>query len=116
MSNPEKDSQILSMIRGLPGEDLISKGIEDLQSNQPQTIEALLMRIASKRLTQAGLAVFQSVKPSDQTAESLLYQRLSERDPQTAYRDYQSQKRRLDSFIRCLETRQRMSNHGKEEF
>jgi hypothetical protein len=111
-NNPQIDSQIDSMIRGLPGEDLIRKGIQDLQSNQTQTSEALLMRIASKRLTQAGLAVFQSIKPSDQTAESLLYQRLVENSPQTAYRDYQSQKRRLDSFIRCLETRQQEVDGG----
>ena len=103
------------MIRGLPGEDLIKKGLHDLQANQSKTIEALLMQIASIRLTQAGLDVFQSIKPSAQTAESKLYQHLVENSPKTAYRDYQSCKKRLDSFIRCLETRQQATNRRPDQ-
>lgn len=96
------------MISGLPGEELILPGLRDLELNRFFTPEALLILIARSRLAQAGLPFLETLEPGHVAPESLLYQTLSEKNPESAYGRYTSLKKRLDSFIRCLEQRQAM--------
>ncbi len=93
------------MISGLPGEELIAPGLRDLEGGRFDTPEALLVLVARSRLSQAGLPFLGMLEPGSESPESLLYRSLSEEDPESAYGRYNSLKRRLDSFIRCLEQR-----------
>jgi hypothetical protein len=64
-------AQNLSLIQGLPGEELILKGLADL-ADKSHTIESCLVRIASNRLSQAGILT--APVPSAENAELDLYQ------------------------------------------
>jgi hypothetical protein len=72
------------MLNELPGAEFILPGLEDLRNGENDTIGALLIAIASTRLTNAGLDV-----PRDRLApepELTLYARLqSERDDAYPY-------------------------------
>ncbi len=84
----------------LPGSDLILAGVEDLHHGEPQTVGALLIAIASRRLAAAGLEF-----PKEQLAsepELALYRRLQvERDD--AYPHYNALLNSLNSFCNALE-------------
>jgi hypothetical protein len=88
------------MLNELPGAEFILPGLEDLRNGENDTIGALLIAIASTRLTNAGLDV-----PRDRLApepELTLYARLqSERDD--AYPYYNALLKRLCSFCSALE-------------
>ncbi len=68
--------------------------------------ECLLLLIARGRLIRAGFTFLEKATPPSGEIEPMLYQALGERDSSTAYQVYNSWKRRLDSFIRCLESRE----------
>ena len=84
----------------LPGAELILPGLDDLHNGKSNTVEALLVAIASTRLTDAGLDV-----PKDRLApepELTLYARLQhERDD--AYPYYNALLNSLNSFCSALE-------------
>lgn len=84
----------------LPGADLILPGLNDLHNGEAKTVGALLVAIASTRLTQAGLNV-----PKGHLApepELTLYNHLqSERDD--AYPYYNALLNSLNSFCNALE-------------
>ena len=82
----------------LPGEELVTKGLEDL-ARGVESVEALLVSIGAPRLTRAGYEV-ESPLPS---AELRLYELLSERDPDGAHSAYNALLRRLVSFERAAE-------------
>jgi hypothetical protein len=84
----------------LPGSELILSGLDDLHNSKTHTVGALLVAIASMRLTAAGLDI-----PKDRLApepELTLYARLQdERDD--AYPYYNALLNSLNSFCNALE-------------
>ncbi|MDB9526136.1 hypothetical protein PN498_09075 [Oscillatoria sp. CS-180] len=86
-------------LSALPGAELVLPGLKDLQNGKTDTVEALLVAIASTRLTQAGLDV-----PSCLVAEPelALYGQLEDiRDD--AYPHYNALLSSLNSFCNALE-------------
>jgi hypothetical protein len=84
----------------LPGSDLILPGLEDLHQGRNNTIGALLIAIASVRLTAAGLDI--PHKPLISEPELALYAHLqNERDD--AYSYYNALLNSLNSFCNALE-------------
>ena len=91
----------------LPGADLILPGLEDLHNGKTNTVEALLVTIASIRLTAAGL-----VFPTDHLVsepELSLYHRL-ENERNDAYPYYNALLNSLNSFCHALELKQSIEN------
>ena len=83
--------------RGLPGADLIARGVEDLRAGK-RTVSALLVSIGAPRLRQLGL----EVPPPVPQAEHRLYALLQQNEPDAAHSRYNSLVRRLVSFERAL--------------
>lgn len=84
----------------LPGAELILPGLNDLCNGESDTVGALLVAIASTRLTQAGLNV-----PKDNLVpepELTLYARL-QREQSDAYPYYNALLDSLNSFCNALE-------------
>ena len=117
------------LFTGLPGEELIVQGLEDLRQGEV-TAEALLAELIAPCLRHAGIEV-PSIKvpnvevpgievlgtPSVETSvndedyvEMRLYRLLCETDGADAYSRYNSLKRRAARFQRALE--QRITNHA----
>lgn len=89
----------IDQLAGLPGEELVRKGLMDLNAHEV-TAESCLVSIASPRLRRCGLLTTDvSIVPE---AEMVLYQILgkTERDP---YSRYNSLLRRLVSFEHALD-------------
>lgn len=84
----------------LPGAELILPGLEDLHNGKSETVGALLIAIASARLTEAGLDFSTShLMPEP---ELTLYNRLQNtRDD--AYPYYNALLSSLNSFCNALE-------------
>jgi hypothetical protein len=82
----------------LPGGDLVAKGLEDLAGSR-ETVEALLVSIAARRLRAGGLPVAQPFPD----AEHRLYQLLAREDSDSAHSRYNALLRRLTSFESALE-------------
>lgn len=91
----------VELIENLPGADRIREGINDF-INQRHTIPSCLVRIASPRLTKAGL-IPQPDEP-DINAELDLYEMLSN-EGENAYSRYNALIRELVSFERSLDQR-----------
>jgi hypothetical protein len=84
----------------LPGSELILPGLEDLHHGRNNTIGALLIAIASVRLTKAGLDI--PKEPLVSEPELALYAHLqNERDD--AYSYYNALLNSLNSFCAALE-------------
>ena len=83
----------------LPGEDLVRKGIADLQRGV-ESDEALLVSIGAARLRRVGYEVANPLA----SPESRLYDRLSSENPDAAHSRYNALIRRLVSFERAAET------------
>lgn len=91
-------TELRALPPGLPGADLIEKGLADLASGT-ESAEALLVSVGAPRLAALGLrlpATFAS-------AEHRLYQLLSRADPDSAHSRYNALIRRLVSFERAAE-------------
>ena len=90
----------LVSLENFPGAELILPGVEDLQNGKGDSIGALLIAIASTRLSTAGLEF-----PTDNLLpepELTLYDRLQhERDDAYAY--YNALLNSLNSFCHALE-------------
>jgi hypothetical protein len=82
---------------GLPGGDLIERGIHDL-SRQVPSIEALLVSIGEPRLTRLGVRVPSPVGFPERT----LYERLREREGDNAHSCYNALIRRLVNYERAV--------------
>lgn len=89
----------MSDYRGIPGAELVERGIADLSAGK-ETVEGLLVAIARTRLRRVGVNVPAGEIPD---AEIALYRALGREDPDTAYSRYNSLLRRLVSFSRALE-------------
>ena len=94
------------LLEGLPGSALIREGLEDHRAGR-QTIAACLVRIASPRLSRAGLIDAQVIH--DQGMELELYQLLSGEGAR-AYSRYNSLLRELVSFEHALDHRLSLAN------
>ncbi|MDM3846906.1 hypothetical protein [Dolichospermum flos-aquae] len=84
----------------LPGAETILPGLNDLHNGESNTIGALLIAIASTRLSQAGLDI-----PKDHLApepELTLYANLQDRR-EDAYSYYNALLNQLNSFCNALE-------------
>ncbi|MFT5469082.1 MAG: hypothetical protein ACI8UO_004197 [Verrucomicrobiales bacterium] len=99
--------QVFADISGLPGEELILPGLRTLETGRADSAEALLILIAKGRLIKAGWTFLDGLQLQLGEVEPLLYEALGKRDPDSAYRNYNSWKRRLDRFIRSLESQAR---------
>lgn len=88
------------ILNDLPGAEFILPGLDDLRSGKMNTVGALLITIASTRLTAAGLDFPKNRLISE--PEIALYAYLqNERDD--AYVYYNALLNRLDSFCNALE-------------
>ena len=84
----------------LPGSEIILPGLSDLHSGESNTIGALLIAIASTRLSEAGLDI-----PKDHLApepELTLYANLQDKR-EDAYSYYNALLNQLNSFCNALE-------------
>ena len=86
---------------GLPGEDLIRRGLDDLAAGS-LTVEALLVAIGAPRLRELGVAVGPGAPDAP---EHRLYALLAAEDRRDAHSRYNAWIRRLVSFERALEAR-----------
>jgi len=86
----------------LPGGEILTKGLKDLQQGA-RSIEALLVLIAAPRLTLSGIQVPQA-SSSSELLEHELFRRLSVEHGPEAYRHYRSLLRRLVSLENGLES------------
>lgn len=86
------------MYQGLPGGDLIEKGIGDLRDGR-ETVEALLVSVGAPRLRRIG---FDLPEPLE-SPERRLYERLAEEDQDSAHGRFNALIRRLVSFERAAE-------------
>jgi hypothetical protein len=82
----------------LPGEDLVRKGIADLERGI-ESVEALLVSIGAPRLEGLGFEVSNPI-PSP---ELRLYELLAREDSDSAHSRYNALVRRLVSFERAAE-------------
>lgn len=88
-----------SNIENLPGTEIIKKGLNDLERND-ETIESLLVSIASPRLIRLG---FKITNPYSD-AERKLYHKLELLNPNNAHSQYNALIRRIISFSRAYES------------
>ena len=87
-----------SRLAGLPGADLVDRGVTDLAAGRP-SIEALLVSRATARLRGCGVPVGEPLADADRR----LYRLLAERDGTGAHSAYNALTRRLVSFMRGAE-------------
>ena len=96
----------IDFLEGLPGADLVSKGLSDL-ADAKSTAEAALVEIARERLVELGLAV-EGRTIGEEDAEIVLYARLCERHPEDdPYGLYNAWLDQLVSFLSALGNRRR---------
>jgi hypothetical protein len=82
-----------------PGEELVTKGIADLEAGI-ETIESLLVSIGARRLRRAGLSI---PAGTFDDPEHRLYKLLAEENSDAAHSRYNALIRRLVSFERAAE-------------
>jgi hypothetical protein len=85
--------------QGLPGEELIHSGLEDL-ARGIESIPALLISIGAPRLRSLGVPVPDETIPSP---EYRLYERLQQTEGDAAHSRYNAWIRRLVSYERAAE-------------
>lgn len=86
----------------LPGGDLVATGLADIAADRPETVEALLVWIAEKRLRALGIPI-PGQRPVGPDAELRLYRALAARNVgQAPYPPYNALLRRLVSFCRAV--------------
>ena len=85
------------MNAGLPGEDLITSGIEDLRENR-ETVAAMLVSIGMPKLRNLGFEVPDSPYACP---EHSLYRLLAKENSDSAHSRYNALIRRLVSFERA---------------
>lgn len=83
---------------GLPGEELVEKGLTDLESGE-DTVEALLVLIGAPRLRDLGIEI--PDQRSEKSPEHRLYELLAREHGDAAHSRYNALLRRLISFERA---------------
>jgi hypothetical protein len=100
------------LLRGLPGEELIRPGLDDLAAGR-ETAESLLIEIAQSRLREAGLPV-PLIPPALPEAELRLYALLGRKHDLEAHYQFNALTQRLDKFCRFLESAGRTGRSGAQ--
>ncbi len=90
--------------RQLPGEELIQRGLADIEEGK-DTIASCLVRIASTRLSRAGLKI--ASEPDLPVDSELKLYRLLCQEGGDAYSRYNSMLRELVSFENALDRKNR---------
>jgi hypothetical protein len=90
---------MLSLVTALPGEELVAKGIADLESGA-ESVEALLVSIGRPRLSRLGYRISRPIE----SPELKLYELLAQQDSNSAHARYNALVRRLVSFERAAES------------
>jgi hypothetical protein len=85
-------------LAGLPGADLIERGLADLGRGE-RSVEALLVSIGAPRLSQLGIEIATPIADADHA----LYELLRREDADSAHSRYNAFVRRLVSFERAAE-------------
>jgi len=85
-------------IEGLPGEEFIQAGLQDLARGE-ESVPALLVSIGAPRLRRLGIRLPRSLH----SPEHRLYALLAEDEPDSAHSRYNALIRRLVSFERAAE-------------
>ena len=96
MTQPTSAGRLLT--RALPGADLVSRGLDDLERGV-ESAEALLVAIGRPRLERLGF----SVHSRYDRPEHRLYELLARDRPEGAHSRYNALVRRLVSFERAAE-------------
>lgn len=92
----------LAEFAGLPGGELISRGLADLQAGDLSEF-ALLVLIAKPRLARLGITVKENCPAPSHPIEHALYTLLEDQYGDDAYGRYNSLLRRTASFAHALE-------------
>lgn len=87
----------LEALQGVPGHELIRKGLDDLATGEHGSVEALLVSIGAPRLRMIGLDVPAAVDDP----EHALYEALRQQHGDAAHGRYNALIRRLVSFERA---------------
>ena len=90
---------MLSAMTALPGDELVSKGVADLERGE-ESVEALLVSIGRPRLERLGYRIVSPIE----SPEDRLYERLAAEDSDSAHSRYNALIRRLVSFERAAES------------
>jgi hypothetical protein len=86
------------VFEGLPGAEIVERGIEDLERGV-ESEAALLVSIGAPRLKRAGVEVPRTIADP----EERLYELLARSDPDAAHSRFNALVRRLVSFERAAE-------------
>jgi hypothetical protein len=89
----------LSAVAELPGQEIVEKGLADLERGE-ESVEALLVSIGAPRLGQLGYRIVSPIESPD----ARLYELLSAEDSDSAHSRYNALVRRLVSFEHAAET------------
>jgi len=89
----------LLAMSGLPGEELVRKGVVDLEQGI-ESVEALLVSIGAPRLERLGYRITSPIE----SPELRLYELLAKEDSNSAHSRYNALVRRLVSFERAAES------------
>ena len=89
---------MLSVVAALPGEELIQKGLADLERGV-ESVEALLVSIGAPRLERLGFRITSPIE----SPEDRLYELLAAEDSDSAHSRYNALVRRLVSFESAAE-------------
>ncbi len=84
----------------LPGYDLYRDGVDSIRRGEHHSVSALLVSMATTRLTRAGLQIPRF--PHSGSAHLELYALLSQQFPDAHFR-YNANLQRLDKFCRAVE-------------
>jgi hypothetical protein len=90
---------MLSVMTALPGEELVHKGVADLERGV-ESVEALLVSIGAPRLERLGFRIPSPIE----SPELRLYELLGDEDSDSAHSRYNALVRRLVSFERAAES------------
>jgi len=90
---------MLLAMSGLPGEELVRKGVVDLEQGI-ESVEALLVSIGAPRLERLGYRITSPIE----SFELRLYELFAKDDSNSAHSRYNALVRRLVSFERAAES------------
>ena len=87
----------------IPGWELVSMGLYDLDNQRSDTVEALLVLMYSPRLTFNGIDISENKENKSSLSENMKLYRLLEIQGEDAHSKYNSLQRRIVSFCSTLE-------------
>jgi hypothetical protein len=97
--SPATIAVIVSELSNLPGDDLVTQGVEDLNAGR-RSVPGLVVAMAAPRLRRLGIEVPEGTDP---IAAHRLYETLSAGNDPDPYRRFNALVARVVSFARALE-------------